>query len=155
MTFEDDLAAEPVTDFRDVDVLLNDKLYTLRFTQMDGLEWAMECDKYPMRPDVAFDRNYGYNIRALTMAAAVVSGARVETDATVPLSEDAWRSLFKRLDGAAFKRITDAIWSLNEYAPAKAVEAAKKALDGSGNTSASRSSSGSRRAGSSGGNPAK
>lgn len=146
MSFEDDLNAPVAKDTADVDVILNDQLYTLRFTALDGLVWAAECDKYPMRPDVAFDRVYGYNIRSLTVGAAPLSGARVDGDTTVPLSEQNWRELFKRIDGAAFKRVTDAIWALNEYNPAQAVEAAKKALAGLGKTSASRSSSVSPRA---------
>lgn len=150
MTFEDDLAAQVVKPrpSQDVDVLINGTPYTFRFVQIDGFEWAAECDKHPARPGVLLDTRYGYNLRSLTKAVARLSGTRVDGDKLIPLrvdkvdpkaavvGVDEWASLFKNIDGAAFQRISDAIWALNEYAPANAIEAAKKALKGSVKASA-------------------
>lgn len=152
-TFEEDLAAAqaPEDNHIDVLVLINSNPYLLRFRPMDGMEWAAETDLHPPRPNVAIDRAYGYNIRSLTKGAAPQSGVlvvdgeerKLRVDPPVqrkrgekaPERVDEWGALFKALSGHDFKRITDAIWSLNEYLPEKAVEAAGKALASSGSTS--------------------
>jgi len=54
------------------------------------------------------------------------TGARVDGDALVKLSEDQWRILFKALPGASVMRIGDVIFALNEYTPGVEVEALKK-----------------------------
>lgn len=162
MSFEDDLKTPVARDWSDVDVVLNGTLHVFRFTALDGLTWAAESDKCPMRPDVDFDRAYGYDIRKLTVAVAPLSGARLVDGELVPLRVDPvnpshpnaprvdeWGDLFARIDGHTFRKISDTIWGLNEYLPGEAVKAAKKALEGSGTPSASPSSSGSRPAGSS------
>jgi hypothetical protein len=142
VSFLDDLAAQAAAepDTADVPVLVNGHLYTLRFTQMDGLEWASEVDKYPARPFILIDARYGYNLRALVKGIAHKCGVLLDGDTEVPLRTDPpgtkdgvdqWGDLFKALDGSAVQRVCDAVWGLNEYAPAQAVEAAKKALSGS------------------------
>jgi hypothetical protein len=136
--FLEDLAAEKAAQrpTADVEVLLNGNLYTLRFTKLDGTEWAAEVDKYPARPGILIDSRYGYDLRKLVKGIAHKCGVLLDGETEVPLQwdppgtkdrVDEWADLFKALDGHAVQRIADAIWGLNEYAPAQAVEAAKKA----------------------------
>lgn len=134
MTFEDDLKAEYEAERPHVDVeaLLNGTLYTFRFKQMDGTEWASACDRAAARPGVLLDMRYGYNLRALAPIVAQASGGRVDGDTVVPLTPDQWRAVFKG-SGSTVARIGDAIFLLNEHGPSQAVEEAKKGLaDGSG-----------------------
>lgn len=129
MSFDDDVAAQIAAekDFVNVDVTLNGKLYTFRFFQMDGLEWADQTDRFPARPGVLLDMRYGYNLRPLSKAVAPLSGKQVDGDTLIDLTPEQWEKLFKALPGAAVMRIGDALFNLNEYAPGEAVEAAKKA----------------------------
>jgi hypothetical protein len=149
-TFEDDLAAAqtPEDEYIDVLVLISKKPHTLRFRPMDGMAWAAETDRHPPRPNVAIDTKFGYNIRTLTKGAAPQCGVllidgeerplRVDPfDPEQPLAErvNQWESVFKSITGHEFKRITDAIWFLNEYGPQQAIEAAGKELADSASTS--------------------
>lgn len=149
-TFEEDLEAAqaPEDDYVDVLVLINKKPHTLRFRAMDGLAWAAETDRHAPRPGVLIDTKYGYNIRTLTKGAAPHSGVLVIDGEERPLRVDPfdpedpmadrvneWETLFKVLSGHDFKRVTNAIWFLNEYEPQEAVKAAGKELADSANTS--------------------
>lgn len=149
-SFEDDLAAAqtPEDEYTDVLVLINKKPHTLRFRPMDGLAWAAETDRHVPRPGVLIDTRYGYNIRTLTKGAAPQCGVRVvdgeehelrvdpfDPDDPKAVRVNEWDQLFKALSGHDFKRITDAIWLLNEYGPQEAVKAAGKELADSANTS--------------------
>lgn len=129
MSFEEDLkaASEAELPTKDVDVTLNGSLYTLRFTLMDGTEWAACTDQAPARPGVLLDTHYGYNMRALVYIVAPKSGQMVDGDSTKPLTDDQWRALLKALPGGPMMRIGDTLFALNEYEPGEAVEAAKKA----------------------------
>lgn len=164
MSFEDDLATDVERNWADVQVALNGHLHVFRFTALDGLEWANQCDNYPIRPGVTMDSAFGYDLRALTVGVAPLCAVRMVDGEPVPLRVDAvnplfpkaarvdeWRDLFAKLDGAAIRRMGDTIWALNEQFPLEAVAAAKKALAGSAKPSRSRSSSVSPRNGSSAG----
>ncbi|MBT2502978.1 hypothetical protein [Curtobacterium sp. ISL-83] len=153
MAFEDDLAAAQTPEDRYIDVLvlINSKPYTLRFRAMDGIEWAAETDRHPARPGVLVDARYGYNLRSLIRAAAPRCGVLVDgdeertlrVDPIIPETPgmppqkrvDEWADVFKAISGHEFQRVTDAIWSLNEYFPQQEIEAAGKALADSANTS--------------------
>lgn len=130
MSFDDDLDAQLSADkdTRDVDVVLNGKLVTFRFVQMDALEWAAATDMFPARPKVLLDMRYGYNLRGLTPLAAARSGKRVDGDKLVELTPEQWEKLFKALPGAHVMRIGDSLFDLNEYSPGEAVVALKKEL---------------------------
>lgn len=130
MAFDDDLDAALAAerDFIDVPVAVNEKLHTLRFFQMDGLEWADQTDRYPARPGVLLDMRYGYNLRPLSKAVAVLTGKLVDGDEVVDITPEQWDKLFKALAGAPIMRIGDALFSLNEWMPGQAVEAAKKSF---------------------------
>jgi hypothetical protein len=129
MSFEDDLKAEFEAEkpHRNVDVKLNDKLYTLRFTVMDGIEWTAAGDMFPPRPGVLLDTRYGYNLRPLTLFVASKTGQRVDGEKLTDLTPDQWSNLFKALPGKSVSRIGDALFDLNEYTPGAEVEALKKA----------------------------
>lgn len=130
MSLDDDLDAQIAAEaeYADVDVLINGKLRTLRFFQMDGLEWADQCDRYPARPGVLLDSKYGYNLRPLSRATAPLCGKMVDGESLVNLTKEQWVKLFNGLAPASVMRIGDCIFNLNEWLPGQAVEAAKKAL---------------------------
>jgi hypothetical protein len=105
MTFEEDLAAAQVApaETQDVEVLLNARVLVLRFRQMDG-----------------------YNLRSLTKAVAPKTGVRLDDDGEHELTDEQWTALLKALSGAHFQRVCDAVFALNEYAPAWKVRELKK-----------------------------
>lgn len=165
MSFSDDLQTPTERDWIDVEIVVGGNLHTLRFTAVDGLTWANYCDKHPIRPGVALDGTYGYDLRSLTVEIAPICGVlMVDGEPTLlrvePLNRlhpeaprvDEWADLFAKIDGQTFRRISDAIWALNEFIPQQAVASAKKALAASKTPSISRSSSGSPRGGSTAGN---
>lgn len=135
MSFEDDLKAarEAPIEYEDVPIELNGHLYTFRFLQLSGPEWAAESDLHPARPGVLLDTKVtGYNLRTLCMAVAKKTGRRIEgnpDDADVTLVEltpEEWDDLYRAIPGNAKVRIDDAIWSLNEARPQARVDALKK-----------------------------
>ena len=153
MSFLDDLTAAAQIDrpTADVDVLLNGNPYTLRFTQMTGIDWGLLVDKHPPRignlggkegadkvDPIYVDLKYGYNIRGVMLEAAPLAGEVVGESA---LPTEKWELLLKSLDGAAFQRVCDTIFNLNEIAPQKAVDAARKGPKRSRRSSISPSSS--------------
>lgn len=114
-----------------------ESLVTLRFTQMDGVEWTALTAQYPPRLDVPLEaEQYGYNVQATTMAACYTSGCVVDEDGTetFPVVDktaepkiDEWADLWHALDGAAAQEVADTIWGLNVYYPQIEREALKKA----------------------------
>ena len=130
MSFEDDLKAQAEAErpHADVEVKLNQTLYTFRFRRMNGDEWANEIDKHPARPGVLVDMRYGYNLRSIVKAVAPKCGVRLDGDVETVMDVEQWTQLFKVLDGAGVARVGDAIWGVNEYGPAAEGEAAKKTV---------------------------
>lgn len=128
MSFEDDLKAEleAETDWADVDIVLKGKPYVVRLTQLDGTVWADLTDRFPARPGVLLDANYGYNLRGLAPVATPMCGKLIDGDKVSELTEEQWADLFKALPGSRVMRIGDVLWNLNEYLPNEAVLAAKK-----------------------------
>lgn len=111
-------------------------LVTLRFTSLPGSQWADITARCPVRLDAPIDRQYGYNMQAASTFAAPLCGVRVEDGVEVPLlvtpaasgvpAVDEWADLFTTITGHEFIRIMDAIYELNEYAPAQRIAQAKK-----------------------------
>jgi hypothetical protein len=128
LSLDDDLDADVNrdVDYADLNININGKLRTLRFTQMDGLEWAELTDHFPARQGVLLDSRYGYNLRPLSKAAAPLCGKLLDGDTEVSLTEEQWAKLFKAQPGSTVMRIGDVIWNLNEFLPTAAVEALKK-----------------------------
>lgn len=152
MSFLDDLAAAEAAarPYTEVPVIVGGELHTLRFQQMDPLDWAEETDRHPARPGVMLDKRYGYNLRTLVKAVAPRCGHVVEDGKLVELTYEPahldehgqpvpesgqWVTLLKSLAGHEFQKITNAIWSLNEYLPEEAIKAARKAQSDSETTS--------------------
>lgn len=132
MSFTEDLeeALNTAPDWADVDVTVNGKLQKLRFFQMDGMEWALELDRHPIRPGVLLDMSFGYNLRTMVYAIAPRCGKRVEAnEQLLDLSQEQWQKLFKVLPGSSIRGIGDALISLNELIPQDLVNEAKKAFD--------------------------
>ncbi|MFN4000866.1 hypothetical protein [Microcella sp.] len=150
MSFLDDLQAEiakPAPTL-DVDVVLNGNKHTLQFRRLDGLTWAELIDRHPPRiggkdendveiPPVWVDVRYGYNLRAVILDAAPLCGSVPDG---AELSASDWADLLNALDGAAFQRVSDAIFQLNEVGPREEVDAARKAPKRSRRSSTSPSS---------------
>ena len=104
-----------------------DMVVTLRFTQMHAPEWAEVTSRCPVRLDVDLDKHYGFNTDQIAVLGAPASGVRVEGDATYGLTEAEWRDLFDTITGHDVRRISDALFELNEYGPAQRLADAKKA----------------------------
>lgn len=130
MSFDEDLDSQLATerDTAEVDVVVAGKLQTLRFTEMDGLEWADLTDRCPPRPDAPVDRGFGFNIRAVVALAAPKSGQMKSGDEWVDLTDDQWTRLLRGQKGAQHRAIGDALFELNQWGPGQAVLAARKAL---------------------------
>lgn len=121
-------AAEP--EMSDpVEVAIAGSLVKLVFLRVDGKLWASQCAKYPPRPDVAIDRNYGYNFHQVVMSVTPESGRLVTDDGLAEVTDDQWRGIFAEgvLSGHEFQRIADAIWQVNEWGPQQKVAALSKA----------------------------
>lgn len=111
-----------------------ESLLTLRFRRLPGNEWAALTLHHPPRPEVAVDRQWGYNIDSLCGAAAAhhsddgtAYGFRVETDddgneTEIPMDVATWADLFSVLSGSDVEDVRDAIWAINEHEPANRLD---------------------------------
>lgn len=154
MGYKDDLAAAkaaPVASLV-VPIELNGKRYKLKFTKMLGTDYAAETLLHPPNIETSFGREYGYDIHSLARAVAPRCGVLLDGKVEETLTDEEWADLWLALDGGAHEQIGNSIFQLNEYSSAKAVAAARKVLDGTALSSVLRSVSGSRPAGSMGGN---
>lgn len=144
MGFREDLDAAKAAERKHgfVDVLLNGQVYLVRVEQFDPLEWAELADRAPMRPDVAIDRGYGYNIRQLTLNAiplcSTVTGPdgsevefKVDPVEVKKNRVDEWAEFLRAITPSRFAALSDALFALNVWGPDREVEAARKALDAS------------------------
>lgn len=110
-------------------------LERLRFTRLNGRDWAELAAKNPARGDVAVDLHYGYNFAAVCEAAAKFKDPKtgrvyahlLEGDEPVALTDEEWDGLFAEAAGSQVGLIYDAIWELNEFDPAKRVQELVKA----------------------------
>lgn len=127
MSFEDDLDTDLEPEHVDVDVMVNKKLRTFRFTQMSGIDWGSLVTFFPVRVGSTLDHQYGYNIDGLCMEAAQFSGKLIEEGEPVDMAPESWKKLWPKLSGHDFISVKDAIWRLNEFGPGAAVDKAKKA----------------------------
>lgn len=111
-------------------------LERLRFTRLNGRDWAELAAKNPARGDVAVDLHYGYNFAAVCEAAARFKdpktgrayGHVVDGDELVELTDEEWDGLFAEAAGSEVARVYDAIWELNEFQPAQRVQELVKAF---------------------------
>ena len=107
---------------------------TLRFTRIPGRDWAALTSRNPVRIDSPIDRHYGYNIDAVTEAAARFRdkngrayGHRIENGEPVDISAEEWDDIYELQSGTEVTDIRDAIWALNEYEPQQRIQALVKA----------------------------
>jgi hypothetical protein len=117
-----------------------DALVTLRFRRLPGRVWGELADRFPPRAQVPIDRQFGYNLDGLCMAAAMYRrepdepggepgpayGFRLEDGTEVPLSTEEWHELFDRVSGSDYRAIRDTVWLLNDFGPRQQREAAVK-----------------------------
>ncbi|RZU64938.1 hypothetical protein EV379_1249 [Microterricola gilva] len=120
-----------------VEVLVGDRLTTLKFTEMDGLEWRRIVELFPPRRGVQLDARYNYNTLEGSLEGAKHSGVeliegeeapplKVDLEANPPVDE--WADMFSVLSSADLNLIAATLWILNEYAPSERKAKAKKAL---------------------------
>jgi hypothetical protein len=131
--FADDLAAAKETPRRSmvVPVEVNGRRHRFKFTQMDGTVYAAETLKHPPRLEVGVDREAGYNLSSLAQAVAPRCAVLLENKSEVELTDEQWADFFAVADGGSMQQIANVVYTLNEFASAKAVAAARKVLDGS------------------------
>lgn len=141
MSLSEDLAAAKVAPRQKSDpisVAVNGNLYELVFEQAPGAVWAAVTSKHPMRPDQPIDRMYGYNFHsvipeiAVSTCAVTKDGEPVELTVQkrspeFPYPVDEWADLFAVLDGGAFNRVADVVFSLNQWEPDQRTIALSKA----------------------------
>lgn len=104
-----------------------DTLVDLKFTRIVGTEWNDLTIVNPPREDSLPDKViFGYNVHAVTRAAAVLSGVLVEDDESeTTLSEEKWNELFELLSGKDLEKISNAVYALNEGETERAVDLGK------------------------------
>lgn len=98
---------------------------TIRVYRMPGRDWVNLTSKCPLRPEVAVDRAYGYNVDAVIEAAlryrdpktGATYAFRRDGDSNVEITDDEWTELFSVISGREFGLIRDAVYVLNEYEP--------------------------------------
>ncbi|MGZ0069264.1 hypothetical protein [Microbacterium arborescens] len=102
---------------------------TIRITRIPGDQWAEIVSRHPARIDVPLDTHYGYNYDAVCNAAAVYRDEddtayvhRFEGDELIPLERGEWFDLISVVSGNEATELRDAVWSLNEYEPSKAID---------------------------------
>ena len=118
------------------EVLVGDLYVTLKFTEMDGLDWRDIVDRFPPRRGVNLDAKYNYNTLLGPLEAAKRSGVQVLDGEDLALSVDAeatppvdqWADMFSVLGGPDLNLIAATLWVLNEHGPAERKARAKKAL---------------------------
>lgn len=123
VTVRQDAAREALKAF---DAKAQKALVTLKFTRMDGRDWALLTSANPMRTDVALDRQFGYNYDAVSEAAIRATGVILADKGETPVSSDDWDRLFRLLSGHDVEAIRDAVWVLNEWEPSQHIEALVK-----------------------------
>lgn len=107
-----------------------DTLVDLRFTRMLGSDWNDLTIVNPPREDSLPDKViFGYNIHAVTRAAATRSGVVLEDDGERTLTEEEWNDLFVLLSGKDHENVANAIYALNEGETERAVELGKALRD--------------------------
>lgn len=84
--FSELLAEQSPAESETVQVLVKDRLVSLKFYEMPGLEWASITTKNPPRLDHPVDVRFGYNVHAVCTQAARTSGFLVDGDVEVKLT---------------------------------------------------------------------
>jgi hypothetical protein len=110
----DDLAAEAASSTE-----------TIRVYRMPGRDWVNLTSKCPVRPDVAIDAIYGYNVDMVIEASLryrdpstnATYAFRLEDGQPVEVTDDEWTDLFSIISGREYALLRDAVYVLNEYEP--------------------------------------
>lgn len=123
---------EPV----DQDVLLGEKVVTVRVWPMEGPDWRDLIAEHPPRVKSSTDSTAGYNVDSVAKVyprLALVDGDTV--DNLVRRDEKGrefsrWPEIAARLLGADLRNIASAVWGVNEFDPQKRMVAAGKGSTG-------------------------
>ncbi len=122
--------AEPVEQ----EVLLGDKIVTVRIRPLDGQAWTALTAQYPPRPRVPKDHELGYDVHAVLKnfpSVELVDGD--EVDDLIRTDDDGntyskWPDVVGVLGGPDIKNLTIALWGAHEWEHTQRVIAAGKAL---------------------------
>lgn len=108
-----------------------DTLVDLKFTRILGSDWNDLTIVNPPREDSLPDKVFfGYNMHAVTRAAALLNGVIVEDDGTEHApTEEQWNQIFELVSGKDLENIADAVYALNEGESERAVELGKALRD--------------------------
>lgn len=113
-----------------VDVFVGTQSLSLKFIELDGDQWAACTIAHQPRQGVALDHSFGYNLTAASKDAAAISGLLLDDEKERKLTPEQWSKLWRGTDAQGRQAITDAIFSINEFAEIERLNAAKKALEG-------------------------
>lgn len=102
-------------------------LERIRVYQMDSDAWGELVSLHPPRSSVAADVRFGYNTYEIAKPAAKQCAVVIDEDDEITLTSDEWDDLFK-VTPRLPSQIANALFSLNVWEPAEAVERAKKAF---------------------------
>lgn len=119
---------------------MREDLVTLRFRALSTDKWNTLIALHPPREGVNLDARKGYNIVAVTKAAAEENGVVMVGGTAEPVTADEWADLWANLSGGDFDRIWGVVTRLNESNGWAGVDFLKK---GSGRTPDSTGTSGS------------
>lgn len=102
-------------------------LERVRVYQMDSDAWGELVSLHPARKTVSADVSFGYNTFAIAKPAAKQCAVVLDGDEEIHLSDDEWDEFFK-VTPRLPTQLANALFSLNVWEPAEAVERAKKAF---------------------------
>jgi hypothetical protein len=110
-----------------IEVTVNGQVYSLLFIRSASAAWSEACIKHPPRLDVELDKQWGYNLSAVSLEVAAESARVLDDGEEIRLSAEQWADLFDVMPGRNRRMIEATVWHLNEREPELEIARAKKA----------------------------
>lgn len=107
----------------DVKVAAGGKIVQLEFAKLLGADWLGLTVTHPPREGATLDSNLGFNIDA---TAADYPADQVTIAGETP-SKEQWAEFYGVLDAPHRQNIATALWSINQFTPARALTTLGKA----------------------------
>ena len=111
------------------EIHLAGEVVTLRFTELDGDDWATFTIAHMPRKGVPIDHSFGYNVSAAAKDALSKSAVLVDGDSEQKLTDEQWARLYRGTDPQGRQVITSGIFAVNESAELARIDAARKASE--------------------------
>lgn len=121
------VADSRATEFGEIH--LGGELLTLKFTELEGEDWATFTMAHVPRKGVPLDHAFGYNVSAASKDALAASAVLVDGDSEQKLSDEQWARLYRGTDPQGRQVITSGIFAVNESAELARIDAARKASE--------------------------